>query len=455
MKTNHNIITTLLIFMVITGAVHGENNHEPFARVSIEPTNAIAGQQVTVTVEVLAPNWFTRSPAFPDIEVDNAITLLMGHSFNFSEKVGGMTYAGQKRNYSVYPLKAGTYKVQPIHITLSYAIKPPESSPPVTVSTRFQQFEATVPEEIANLEYFITTSDFSLEHTVSRNISNLKVGDSFTRSITMNAKEVVSMVLPPLNFEHIHGIAIYPDQPVLDDKGGVRGEIKTGTRTESATYVLEKAGDYVLPGINVLWWDIKKGKLQKATVPAITIAAKFNHELETEQLALLSSDEDQNHTASAGRILNWWYLAALVSLIASIISLIMFWKKYRLLCINWINYRKAQKANSEAAYFKRFHKACLSGDKKETFNQLMSWLDKIYNKPGSATILWFVNLTENLEIEEQVYRLTGSLFADDKEMSFPYPLSDFYKCINKARKVFLHKKRRSLLHHTGIASLNP
>ncbi len=103
----------------------------------------------------------------------------------------------------------------------------------------------------------------------------------------------------------------------------------------------------------------------------------------------------------------------------------------------------------------RFHKACLSGDKKETFNQLMSWLDKIYNKPGSATILWFVNLTENLEIEEQVYRLTGSLFADDKEMSFPYPLSDFYKCINKARKVFLHKKRRSVLHHTEIASLNP
>ncbi len=323
MRINHNIIT-LLIFMVITGTAQGESNHEPFARVSIEPTNAIAGQQVTVTVEVLAPNWFTKSPAFTDIEVDNAITLLMGHSFNFSEKVGGMTYAGQKRNYSVYPLKAGTYKIPPIHVTLSYANEPPKSSPPVTVSTRFQQFEATVPEEIANLEYFITTSNFVLEHTVSQNISDLKVGDSFTRSITMNAKEVVSMALPPLNFEQVQGVAIYPDQPVLDDKGGVRGEIKTGRRTESATYVLEKMGDYLLPEINLFWWDVKKEKIQKETVPAIKITVKFNHELETEQLALLSANEDQNHTAGTGRILNWWYLAALVFLIASIISLIIF-----------------------------------------------------------------------------------------------------------------------------------
>jgi hypothetical protein len=136
------------------------------------------------------------------------------------------------------------------------------------------------------------------------------------------------------------------------------------------------------------------------------------------------------------------------------IFLILVWKKYRFLYANWIKSRKEQKTNSEAAYFKRFHQACLSGDKKKTYDQLMSWLDRIYDGPGSATIWWFVNVTDSPELKEQASELTNSLFAAEG-LSFKWSLSDFFKGIAGARKAFLHKKKRTVLSHAGLPSLNP
>jgi hypothetical protein len=261
------------------------------------------------------------------------------------------------------------------------------------------------------------------------------------------------MVLPALRFEPVQGIGMYPDQPVLVDKGGERGEIRTGTRTESVTYVLEKEGDYLLPEINLFWWDLEKEKLQKETVPAMKLAIKSNPDLEAEQLALLADDKGQP-PATGIRILGWRHLAVLVVLIVSGIFIILLWKKYRPVYASWNKSRTAQKSNSEAAYFKRFHQACLSGDKKETYNQLMSWLDRIYDGPRSATIWWFVNITGNPELEEQVDELRNSLFAEEG-VPVKFSLSHFHKYIARARKAFLHKKKRAVLTHTGLPSLNP
>jgi hypothetical protein len=442
-----------LLFLSFTGASQGESNDKPFVRTSLKATTVTAGQPVTFTVEVLAPNWFTKAPEFPNIQIDNAIAMPPGRSLNFSEKVGIMTYAGQSRDYIIYPLTSGLFNIPPISVTLSYAKDPPKSSPPVTISSQVKHFEATVPDEASGLGYFIATSNFSLDHTVSRNIEDLKVGDSFKRSITMSAQGVVAMVLPPLNFEPFQGVGIYPDQPMLADKGGQRGEKRTGTRTESITYVFEKQGDYVLPEISVFWWDIEKEKLQKETIPAIKLAVRINPDLEAEQLALFTDDSDQP-LATKTRTLSWRHLTALVVFMVFSIALYVLWKKYRSLYANWCKNRKAQKSNSETAYFKRFHKACLSGDKKETYNQLMSWLDRIYCDTGSATIQWFVNITGNPDIEVQADGLTRSLFAEEG-MPDKFSLSNFYRCVARARKSILHKKKNRASDFTGQPSLNP
>jgi hypothetical protein len=54
----------------------------------------IAGQAVRLTVSVLAPNYFTSEPEFPQINVDNAIVVLPGETpQNSNEIIDGQTYA--------------------------------------------------------------------------------------------------------------------------------------------------------------------------------------------------------------------------------------------------------------------------------------------------------------------------------------------------------------------------
>jgi len=179
----------------------------------------------------------------------------------------------------------------------------------------------------------------------------------------------------------------------------------------------------------------------------------LNPDLEAEQLALLADDSGQL-SAAGTRTLSWRHLIALVVFMVFSISMNILWKKYKPLYASWMKNRKEQKANSEAAYFKRFHKACITGDKKETYNQFMSWLDRIYDGTGSATIWWFVNVTGNPELEEQVDELTNSLFAEEG-VPANFSLSHFYKCIARARQSVLHKKKSAALGHTGLFSLNP
>ena len=68
------------------------------------------------------------------------------------------------------------------------------------------------------------------------------------------------MLLPPITFAAVDGLALYPAQPSLQDKTDGRTDALTATRTDSATYMLQRPGDYALPAIDVRWWNAGEGR---------------------------------------------------------------------------------------------------------------------------------------------------------------------------------------------------
>jgi BatD DUF11 like domain len=84
------------------------------------------GQAVRVTVKVLVPNYFTGAPAFPELNMDDAIVVLPGEWPEHSnETVGQQTYAGISVAYLVYPQKPGSFKLPAAEIVVTYAAAPP------------------------------------------------------------------------------------------------------------------------------------------------------------------------------------------------------------------------------------------------------------------------------------------------------------------------------------------
>ena len=69
------------------------------------------------------------------------------------------------------------------------------------------------------------------------------------------------MLLPPVTFPAVDGLAVYPAQPALQDKTEGRTDALTATRTDSATYILQWPGDFVLPAIDVCWWNAGEGRV--------------------------------------------------------------------------------------------------------------------------------------------------------------------------------------------------
>jgi hypothetical protein len=451
----------LVVFLVLLlssspGLTQDSGDDRPFVRVQIQSETVTVGQPVTVFVEILAPNWFTKAPEFPDINIDDALTMPPGRSMNFTERIKGTTYAGQRREYIVYPLTPGTFDISPIQVVVSYAIDPPNSSLPTTVSSRPLQFEAVVPEEAAGLDYFIATNQFTLEQTVSQKLDSLKVGDSFTRTITMTAPGVVAMVFPPPRFESIDGLGIYSEQPVVEDKGGERGESRRGTRVDSVTYFMEQEGKYLLPEISVYWWDIGSEKLRKETIPTIELVVLPNTEIEAEQLVILT-EEDQAPPEGDSGLTMIVKVAIGIFAVAMLFLLSQLWRKKRERLHSWLENRKAEKARTEKAFFNRFRQACDSGDPKVIFNRLMSWLDRVYSGPGSATLDQYVILANDPDLTEQVRALKSILYGrgKDGELGKQWSPSHFLRRVAMSRKQFLRDRNRLRSRSVELPSLNP
>ena len=163
--------------------------------------------------------------------------------------------------------------------------------PPTILASPPIQFEARVPAGAEGAKYFLTTNNFHISQSLDRKLEGLKVGDSVTRTVDMTAEDTVGISLPPLKFEAPEGIRLYPGTPKVSEKAE-RGKIEA-TRTETATYVLEKEGRYTLPEIVIVWWNPQTKKMNKARLPAIELQVQANSGYNTEVFASSQEPEEK------------------------------------------------------------------------------------------------------------------------------------------------------------------
>ena len=84
---------------------------EPIVTVTVDPPRVVVGQQTTVRVTILAPNYMPAPPVLPDFQIRNAVTRGLGN-VNQSETREGVTYAGTRYEAAVFPQEPGTYALR-------------------------------------------------------------------------------------------------------------------------------------------------------------------------------------------------------------------------------------------------------------------------------------------------------------------------------------------------------
>jgi hypothetical protein len=323
------------------------------------------------------PTWFTSAPKFPPIDVKDAVVMFLEQGGeNMSEAVAGQSYAGQRRQYLIYPQRQGDYEVPAFEVKVRYAIDA-KPSPRTPVPGKGGRFTATIPAAAAGLDYFLATPSFKMTESTDRPLEGLKVGDSFTRTITMTASDAFAIMLPPLRFEPVDGIAVYPAKPVVSDSGGERDVQRVAKRLESATYVLRSGGDHDLPEIQVSWWDTFARQLRRETLPPTHVHVAPNPGL-TAEIPLPPDAEDApppGRFHAAGDALRRYgpYVLGAIALAALLLRL--FRSRIEALRARRAT-RQREREASEAAARARLEEAARSGRAGELLAATYRWLDR-------------------------------------------------------------------------------
>ena len=385
----------------------------PVVRARLDPAKGIlVGQPVRLTVSVFVPNYFTGSPEFPELEIDNAIVVLpQDRPQNSNEQIGGVTYAGIAETYTIYPQQPGDFQLPPAVITVSYASAPPKSTETQVPLPGFT-FHADVPAAAKNLDYFLPTTNLTIQQKWSTPLKNLRAGDTVERTVTVTATKMQAMLIPPLPMDAPDGIRVYHDEPTVQDQKTDRGEFVYGRRTQSARYLIQKEGDYTLPSIAVKWWNLSTNRLVTATLPPVRFIATTN----SNYVAELPPEPEPVPIPQAKHISLWTRYRFWVRVIAPFCVgfLLLFWtgRRYIPRLRRRLRGWREQREHSETAYFRSLLNACEKNRPVETYERLLRWVSVA--DPG-VKLDDFLSRTADPALASEVNALGAVLFSQMHE----------------------------------------
>ena len=379
---------------------------EPILNVGIDPPRVVVGQKTLLRIEVLAPNYMTSPPELPDFQVRNAVTRQL-QSVNINDERNGIGYAGVRFEFAIYPQEPGAYAVAGQKLTVRYAAEPPATREAVLALPQIA-FEAFIPDAAATLRPFVAASRLSAEQTLQRTSDQLKAGDAVTRTVTIKAEGLPAMLLPPQSFATIEGLALYPAQPSLEDHVDGRTDAMTSARVDSATYMLQRPGNYVLPAIDIAWWNMGSGKIERVHLDEVPLAVAANP---AEPAA--SAEGGQGARLSVNGILDLvtehWMLALLALVTLGAAS----WFApgvFRVVAANWKR-RRAAYMQSEGFFFDRLRRTARSGDASATYFALLDWLQRFGPAAPDHTIQSLKVAANDAALDAELGSIERQLFA--------------------------------------------
>ncbi|MEZ9599965.1 BatD family protein [Vibrio sp. 10N.286.46.A8] len=240
----------------------------------ITPAKVSVNEQVILNIEVATPRWLTGGTRIGSIEIPNVIAKQRNQlATNYTERVGGTTWSRQRWEVTLYPMTSGEFVIPTVPVRIQVSA-PDGSNVGGTLYTQPIKFEASLPSGLLSDESpWFSATDVDVEQQWQRSSEDLKVGDAVTRTVTIKAKDSLSVLLPNvLTNESTQQYQAYPQPNRLDDTQE-RGDYRS-SRIEETVYVIQQGGEFTLPEFTFQWWDSKNQRLESVVIKGEVFEAK-------------------------------------------------------------------------------------------------------------------------------------------------------------------------------------
>lgn len=401
-------IIIYLIFIAATSSLNAQGHL--FNEVKINKSKVYVGEPVEVSIGIYTSTWFTKGINFGNIKVNGAFTVYF-RSVSTSKQINGKNYAGVIAIYNVFPYENKDISFPSLEFTVETPNEGQSQAVKRIVKTKAREIQVIpVP---ANFERnrWLVASNVSVSESWQGDLKNTKVGDVISRQVFTKAYGTVSELIPPLRWDSINTVSIYPSRAIINSE-----KTKTSisaTRSEGVRYLFEKEGTLTLPAIEVTWWNSRQNKLFKRTLKERTIEVLPNPDLgmletvkDSLQLSKQSLNDESNtetETEVFGMSLKDFLTYILIGL-AALFAVIKFfhWLLIKKGLIEYWKKRKQAYLLSEKYFFKLFLKEANKNNPTLGLNALYQWIDRLDLE--EPTIEYFVKRYGSNELFEALVK---------------------------------------------------
>lgn len=240
----------------------------------IAPKSVRVQQQAIITIRVYqAVNLNQAQLSEPKAE--HAVVEKLGDDSSYQKQENGRNWLVTERHYALFPQQSGKIEIDPVQLDGAMLLGGSSFfQTPRAVRKRSNSLTLNVTGIADNWPGadWLPAQSLTIDESWPRN-ETFRVGEAITRTVTIRADGLSASQLPALQFDLPEHLKSYPDKAKLEDAKAADGV--HGLRQQKVAIMPMQPGTYILPEIDITWWNTKTETVEHASVPArtFTVAA--------------------------------------------------------------------------------------------------------------------------------------------------------------------------------------
>jgi len=298
---------------------------------AMAPKAVLVQQQAIITIRIYQSAALAQAQ-LTEPAAEHAIIERLGKDKQYQVTQNGRSWQVTERNYALFPQQSGPLAIAPVQLDGAVVVNQQgmgspffQTSRPIRVLSNALTLQVNpIPATWHGGNWLPSTGVGLTEQWPSD--ASFKVGEPITRTITLQAQGLSMSQLPALPGLLPEHLKVYPDQPALSDDKSDQGI--TGKRREKTAIMPTAPGTYILPAIELPWWNVNSGRMETAELPArtfkVTGAAAAIAPIAPVPVAQLPAAQSTAVAAAAQPLTHqsWWKPVAIVALCGWLLTLL-------------------------------------------------------------------------------------------------------------------------------------
>lgn len=335
---------------------------------SLDQDSVYVQAQVVLTLRIYHSVSLYDDSTLSPLQMSDALVERLGEPRTYEKDINGIRHGVIEVRYALFPQKSGTLSIpaQLFSATTvasngdyygsrfgkSTQVKSPEI--PLQVKPKPADYPADAP--------WLPATNLTLVEAWSPQPQDAQLGEALTRSLLLKAEGLSSAQLPPLESPPVSGLRRYPDQPSLNDEVTDKGV--SGSREQREALVATQAGDYLLPSVELVWWNTVEDRLERSALPERALQVAENAEFQ--QAPIEHPDTPQ---AQAETQLWPWQLSSAVLALTTLLGFGLWLRARSQPAV----IRTVQSGPTPRSLLDDLKRACLANDTQATRHALDAW----------------------------------------------------------------------------------